>query len=237
MAVTDCAYPVLGRFKAAAIFLADDCGAPIGGTDAGWVDQCPGAFAYSANVTEGEDFERQCADGSTLVSVPGVDTLTGYQIDLDLHTADPGLWAAVAGATPVIQGSGQTAETVGWDVCADSAGSASLFLWREIVGADACSGPTADPQYLVTIFPWVDGIRLVEQGTFGGADSFLRLTGTARTGHAFGKGPLPIWPGAQAADPPTCLTQPLEASCAVRNVITTVPWPDDCGFVDVTICT
>lgn len=235
VAVADCTYPVLGRFKAIALVLADECGAPIVGSDKGWVDQCPGAFAYTEDVEEADDFARECADGTNLLTLPGKVTLKGYDVELDLHTADPGFWGAVAGATPVMQGP----TVVGWDQCKSSSGSASLYLWREIVqaGGAAC-GTATDQQYLVTIFPWVDQIRVQEQGTFGAADGYLRLSGSARTGHKFDKGALPLFPATTdpETNPPVCMTQTLSADCAVRHVVTTVPWPDDCGFFDVTAC-
>lgn len=235
MAVNDCAYPVLGRFKALAIVLADDCGTPKTGVDQGWVDQCPGAFAYTEDVEEGEDFRRACADGTTMVSAPGRVSLNGYDLQLDLHTVEPQLWGDVAGATPV----SQDGTVVGWDQCRDSRGSAALYLWREVVqaGGAAC-GQSGSQQYLLTIFPWVDQIRIVEQGTFGGADGFLRLTGTARTGHSFGVGALPVFPDLNdpVANPPVCMEQPIDPSCAVRHVLTEQPWPDACGFVEVTPC-
>lgn len=221
---------MLGKFKAAALFKADACGAPVEGTDAGYFDCCPGAFAYTPNTTEGEAFERTCADGRPLVTIDGATTTNSWQLDLDLHGADPSVFTSFAGAVPITEGG----EVIGWGLGPDSFGSASVLVWREILStAGVCDPAGGAQQYLVTIFPWVDTITLTEEGTFGSQDAYLRLSGTARTGHQFGRGPIPLLAG----DPdPVCLTDPVPSSLHVFNIETTVPWPDECGFVDVTAC-
>lgn len=229
MAISDCTGPTPGKFIAVGIFLADDCGVPIDGVDMGWVDWCPAALSIDPQVNEGDDFQRECANGAILNSTPGVDTLTGVDWELDLQQFDPDFLAAVSGATPVTF----DGETVGWDTCKDSAGSASIFLWREVAG-DPCEGGA--PQYLLKILPWSSNVRITEEGTFGAADAYLRLTGTSRLGHGFGLGPLPYQNDPLTPGTPACPEQPIGSDCPVRDVLTTLPPPDECGFVEVTAC-
>ena len=232
--MAQCNYPVLGTFNTVGIFLADDCGAPVPGDDKGWIDRCPGAFTYEPVITTAvEDFTRTCADGNRLTTVPGYDSLDGYDIQLDLHNVDPAFWSSVAGATPVVEGG----ETVGWDMCQYGYGSASIFLWRTIIKPLDPTGCEPDAAFdsMVTIFPWVYQIQIREEGQFGSQDSFMRLTGRSRTGHKFGKGPYPLIKGA-GSNPDTCLSQAISPDCTLRQVISDV-FPRECGFVDVTPCT
>lgn len=229
MSLNNCTYPVIGRFVAVGIFLADDCGVPIVGPGAGYFDWCPAALSMEDDVTEGDGFSRTCANGTELVNLPGNNTLAGINVDLDLHGMDPTFVAEAGGATPVTQGG----EIVGWDNCRDGAGSASLYLWREVVGDEACAG--GDAQYLLTVLPWVDQLRITEEGNFGGDDGYLRLTGRSRTGHAFGVGPLPVFPDPTDPDanPPLPFETPIGSDCMRRTVLTSLAPPDDCGIYDV----
>jgi hypothetical protein len=230
MAVQDCNYPILGKFKAVALVLADDCGKPIGGPGTGWMEHCPAAFTPAEDVNEGDSFTRECADGSILVDVPGVNTLLGVDVELDLHGASPEFISMASGSTPVTQ----NGTIVGWDDCKDGHGSLNMYLWREIVGESACDPETGKPQYLLDIYPWVDQVRITDEGTYGGSDGFIRVSGRSRTGHLFGTGGLEVFEDDTEA--PECMEDPIPPSCMRRRVITTLAPPEVCGLLDVEAC-
>lgn len=231
MSADACTYPMIGKFVAVGIFLSDECGAPIVGADAGYVDWCPAALSMEDDVTEGDAFTRTCANGKVVADIPPEETLAGIDTNLDLHGIEFTFLAGAGGASPVTQGG----EVVGWDTCRDGSGNASIFLWREIIGDEACDPEGAGgQQWLLTVLPWVSRVRLTEEGTFGSSDAYVRLTGRSRSGHAFGVGPLPVFPGADPdTDPPVKFDDPVDASCMRRTVITSQPPPAECGVLEV----
>lgn len=229
MSAENCTYPALGRFKNLALVLADDCGRAIGGPDSAWVEQCPGALDFTDDIDEGNDFERRCADDSIFVSIPGKKSLKGIDVNIDLHGLAPE-FAAQLGGTPVMQG----ADIVGWDDCISGEGNLQAYIWQDVAGGSACDPNASERQFLLTIFPWLSEVRITRQGTFGAADSFIRITGRSRTGHGFGLGGLPVMD--DGAGNPECMEQEISQACTRRTILTTLPPPEECGFITVTPC-
>jgi hypothetical protein len=215
-----CTTPDLGRIKKVGMFLADDCFNPIFGTAAGYLDDCPAAFETSDNVDDGTDFTRRCADGSIKVSIPGVKSLQSIEVNVDLHWMDPE-WISQANAATAIEHDGAT---IGWADGISDRFNVIVIVWQEILGECGDEG-TGD---FVRIYP-VKGATITEQGTPGGEDNYVRITGVTTSSHNLGTGPIQL-----AMDATTGAAEWLSAPLPTgqhRFRFIGAPAPEGCGAI------
>lgn len=219
--------PVRGRIREIGLFLLDDCLRPIYGPGAGYIDQCPAGLSTSDTIDEGEEFTKRCTDGSIRIQIPGVQTLTGIEVNADFEWIPPEFVAAAGGASPIIH----NGETIGWSDCTRSTFNVAVVVWQEIVGGDACdpNAPDSGCERWVRVYP-VKGARMTEDGDPGSEDNVIRLTGNTLAQNALGSGPIPL-----ACDETTgeaqWLTDCLPSGCHRYQFIGAAP-PDVCGVVD-----
>lgn len=233
--MTHCDTPDLGRIKAVGLFLLDDRLAPIYGTSAGYVDDCPAGVETSDNVDEGESFTRRCADGTIKRFIPGTSSLQDIDVSVDLHWMDPDWLAQAGGAQPVLH----DGQVIGWSDCTQSRFNVVVVIWQELLVSDGYD-PNATDQCkdYVRIYP-LRGARVTEQGTIGNEDNVVRVTGSTFASHALGSGPIEL-----GCDPTTgdaeWLTDCLPSGCHRFRFVGGPP-PVDCGAIDTveppTACT
>lgn len=218
-----CQTPDLGRIQAVGLFLLDDCMRPIHGPSAGYIDDCPAAVTTSDNINTSDDFRRQCADGSTKVFIPGVNSLDSIETNVDLHWLDPDWIAQAGGAEAITQGG----EVIGWGDGVNTKFNVLVVVWQEILGGGACEGDNEGGAY-VRLYP-VKGARITDEGDIGSAESYTRITGTTVAKHDLGSGPIPL-----AVDPltgeSTWLTDCLPQGHRFR--FTGGSHPELCGVID-----
>lgn len=227
--MSHCDTPDLGRIKAVGLFLLDDCLAPVYDLSAGYIDDCPAGVETSDNLDEGTDFTRRCADGTIKRFIKGRSSLQDIEVSIDFHWLDPDWVAQAGGAQPVMH----EGEVIGWSDCTQSTFNVAVVVWQELLGGDACDPSAVEPgcNDYIRIYPLKDA-RLTEEGTIGGEDSVIRLSGSTSATHALGSGPVPL-----ACDPATgdaeWLSDCLPSGCH-RFKFIGGPAPTTCGPMDTT---
>lgn len=185
----ECTTPDLGRIKKVGLFLLDDCLAPVYGVAAGFLDDCPAAFESSDNVDAGEDFTRRCANGEIRRFIKGVPSLQDIEVNVDFHWLDPDWISQAGGAQPIIH----DGEVVGWSDCTSDRFNVAVVVWQEILGVDGCDPNSTDLcKDYVRIYP-LKNARVTEEGTVGGEDGVVRITGSTDASNNLGSGPVELF--------------------------------------------
>ena len=183
-----CETPDLGRIKSVGLFLLDDCMAPVVGTAAGYLDDCPAAIETSDDIDDGEDFTRRCANGSVKRFLPGIRTLNSIEVNVDFHWLDPEWIAAAGGASPILF----DGETVGWSDGTNDKFNVLVVVWQEILGGDVCAGDDEGCNDYIRMYP-LKGAMLTEDGDIGSEDNVFRITGNTVDTAQLGSGPIELF--------------------------------------------
>lgn len=219
-----CETPDLGRIKKVGLFLLDDCMSPIYGTAAGYIDDCPAAFATSDNVDDGKEFTRKCADGSIKKFVPGVKSLQSVKVDADFHWLDPEWITLAGGATPIMH----DGEVIGYADGTRDKINVLVVVWQELLG-DECTDSAGNAQEYVRMYP-LKGARLTEDGDVGAEDNVTRITGETVTSSDLGSGPIPLVTDTSTGD--VEWVSDCFPSGQHRFRFIGAPAPDVCGSMD-----
>lgn len=190
-----CDTPDLGRIKAVAMFLLDDCMAPIWGTSAGFIDSCPANVETTDNMDEGVPWLKRCPDGTIRRFLPGKKSLQSILVNMDFNWIDPEWVALAGGAEPVVH----NGEIIGWGDATRSNFNVLFVVWQEILGGDVCTDENLCDDY-VRLYPVKDA-RMTEFGTIGSADNVIRVTGETVAAHQLGSGPIPLACDGVTGDP------------------------------------
>jgi len=220
-----CDTPDLGRIKAVALFLLDDCMSPIYGTAAGYIDDCPAGIETDDNIDDGEDFTRRCADGSIKRYLPGVQSLQGIEVNVDFHWLDPEFVALANGASPIYF----DGEVVGWSDGTQDRFNVLVAVVQEILGGDVCAGDDPGCNNYWRLYP-LKGARMTEDGDIGSEDNVIRISGNTVDTAQLGSGPIEMFCDAltgEAAWADTCFPSGQHRYRFIGG-----PYPTDCGIID-----
>lgn len=222
--------PVYGRLLSAALFLLDECMAPIYEQNAGYVDDCFAAFSTSDNLDEGEAFTRKCANGSTLYHEDGKTTLQSVQVELDLNAEPAKAFMLKAGLAEGVT-KGQATTAVGWTRSAEANANLLLAVWQEVLGGSTCEG--GERSYRIHLYP-LKNARLTTEGELGSQDSYMRVTGSTIADAALGAGPYPFL---QDEDGEPLFFDATDLDAVGHHTVLDVdaaPPPSTCGVITLT---
>lgn len=221
-----CTTPDLGRIKKIALFLLDECMAPIYGAGTGYIDDCPAGIETSDNIDDGEEFTRRCANGQIKRFIPGEKSLQSIEVNTDFHWLDPEFVAMAGGAQPIIHGG----EVIGWSDCTRDKFNVLVVVWQEILGDSSCDESPGTPGAdFVRLYP-LRGARLTEDGDIGSEENVIRLTGETVDSHSLGAGPIPLARDSVTGDP-EFFTDCLPSGCQRFRFVGALA-PEDCGIID-----
>lgn len=225
-----CFTPVRGRMARAT--RVDGCGRPVCGpcsvvTSMGWI-----SAAFSPQVDEGEAVTVTNAAGQQCVNEPACPTLTGITVTVTFCQVDTDLFSFITGQDPLVNDRG---DNVGFDIGDIPCTSGfALEIWTGVSSATGCDGATGEAEYGYQVLPWITSARLGDWTVENGAVSFV-ITGTARNGSGWGKGPYDVqdYDGGVAGP----LFTPIAPNKFGRLIRTTVEPPEAvCGCQELTGC-
>lgn len=226
-----CFAPVRGKVMRAT--RADGCGRPICGPCAYVVSKGFVSIELSPQVEEGEAISVTNAAGEQCVNEPACPTLTGITVTINFCQVDTDLFSLVTGQDPLLNEAGQT---VGFDFAdVPCTTGFALETWLGINNPAGCDGATGTAEYGYQVLPWITGVRLGDWTIENAAVTFS-ITGTARSGHGWGRGPFDVQELADGT--PDKLWTPIAPNRFGRLIKTTVPPPEpQCGCQELTGCT
>jgi hypothetical protein len=192
----------------------------------GWV-----SAEFSPQTDEGEEISVRNAAGEVCVSVPACRTMTSIDVTIEFCSVDTDMFAIMMGRDPLVDENGVG---IGFDICdlSCSAGFA-LEIWTGVHSESGCGIAGGDAQFGYFVLPWISSATLGDWTVEDGAVSFS-ITGSARSGSGWGRGPYPVQGGPNG---PQQLDPPLDPSCFGRLILTSVEPPvDACGCQELTGC-
>lgn len=225
-----CFTPVRGRM--ARMTRVDGCGRPLCGPCAFVTFKGVTTAEFSPQTDDGEEINVPNFAGETCVSEPACPTMTGIETTLSFCQVDTDAFTFITGEEPIRNEAG---ESVGFDIgdISCTAGFA-LEVWTGIASETGCDGASGGAQYGYQLLPWITSARLGDWTIENGAVTFS-ITGTARKGSGWGKGPYNVQENALGNPGP--LYTPIAPSKFGRLIRTTIAPPEAvCGCQELTGC-
>lgn len=223
---TQCFTPVLGRRLR--LTRLDSCGRPAYGvnsvvTSGGFV-----SVAYTAEVKDGTEIERENASGEICVSRKAEDQLKWINAEMTFCQVDPDIATLLnPGWEKLLDYRGNT---IGWAerYTTTVPGSSALEVWSDVEGDDVCDDPTATGAWVYFLLAFMRGGTLSDLTVENDAINFV-FTSRTRKNSKWGVGPHNVMlnqvsPLPAAAVPGPLLT-PVNRDEPRRIFLTTVPPP------------
>lgn len=225
-----CFAPVRGRM--ARMTRVDGCGRPQCGPCSVVVTKGIVTVEFSPQVDDGEEVNVKNFASETCVYEPACPTMTSIEVTITFCRVDTDAFTFVTGEDPVINDRG---DGVGFDFgqipC--TAGFA-LEVWTGISSQTGCDGATGTAEYGYQVLPWITSAKLGDWTIEDGPVSFV-ITGSARSGSGWGKGPYDVQDYDGGAAGP--LYVPLAPNKFGRLIRTTIAPPEEqCGCQELTGC-
>lgn len=225
-----CFTPVRG--KMARLTRVDGCGRPICSDCSQVVTKGIITAEFSPQVEEGEAISVPNFTGEICVDEPACPTMTGIETTLTFCRVDTDAFSFVTGEDPVTNDAG---EGVGFDF-GDIPCTAGLALeiWTGVASAGGCAAESTGAEYGYFVLPWITSAVLGDW-TVENSNVTFSITGTARKGSGWGKGPYDVQDYAGGVAGP--LFQPIAPNKFGRLIRTSIAPPEEqCGCQPLTGC-
>jgi hypothetical protein len=225
-----CFTPVRGKMMR--LTRVDGCGRPICGPCSTVVSKGITTAEFSPQVEEGEAISVPNFTGEICVDEPACPTMSGIEVTVTFCRVDTDAFSFITGEDPVVNDSG---EGVGFDFGdIPCAGGFALEIWTGVASAGGCGAGNAAAEYGYFVLPWITSARLGDW-TVENSNVTFSITGTARRGSGWGKGPYDVQDYASGVPGP--LFQPIAPHKFGRLIRTTVAPPEEqCGCQELTGC-
>lgn len=144
----------------------------------------------SPDVFEGSDIEVTSAGGTLCIDDKGVDTLKGFDLELEICNVNEAILEMLTGSA-ILTDYADPVENVGFVVAPNDVSIglnyAALEVFTRNANNDACATGGANPArpYLHWVFPRTSRWQISDIGDFGDAAQTVTLTGYAESSTAF----------------------------------------------------
>lgn len=226
-----CFTPVRG--KMARMTRVDGCGRPICSDCSFVVTKGIITAEFSPQVEEGEAISVPNFTGEICVDEPACPTMSGIETTITFCRVDTDAFSFVTGEDPVTNNVGEGVGFDFGDIPCDS--GFALEIWTGVASAGGCAVGATGAEYGYFVLPWITSAVLGDW-TVENSNVTFSITGTARKGSGWGKGPYDVQdyqPGNTAGP----LFEPIAPNKFGRLIRTSIAPPEEqCGCQELTGC-
>ncbi len=204
----------------------DRCGRVIPGPASSILTEGFVRIAVNPEVEEGEDKTTKKANGRVCATSKGEDQIKWYNLEVELCVLDPDVVGLFNRRWPkVVSNLGRA---IGWEATdqVDNNAGVALETWTNIEDANTCEDPTATGSWGYFLLPWTTGWRL-NDFELNGDYLNLVLTGRAKNGSKWGRGPYDVVLNGVAPGTPGPLLDPVGGRAHYRFEQTLVAPPTE----------